>query len=220
LPLTRALICACNEEGNRSSSGISFSVQFNPNSINIRENVGHIPDKYSLSPDSEQKQTSHRNSTNNSTDIQRAQKRKQAGLLFSTKLFFNTYEGAASHSDVRALISPFYNFLNNGNVGKKQVRYIAFLWGSLQVFGRLSGMDTTYTMFSPNGSPVRAEVSIEITGDYVREVEKSNHQDIQPQELTDWPFLDFTAALSAFSSIDDLKRSARALDVENIRTGI
>jgi hypothetical protein len=44
--------------------------------------------------------------------------------------------------------------------GKKRPRFLDISWGSFSFMGRLSQMDIDYTLFAPNGNPVRARLKL------------------------------------------------------------
>lgn len=99
---------------------------------------------------------------------------KKGMTTLSTTLFFNTlydlYQD--SYEDVREDIRRLYPYTNTVEKNKKKVhtaRQICFFWGTLAVAGMLSRMSVNYTMFSPDGKPVRAQVGISIEGFYVGE---------------------------------------------------
>lgn len=56
-------------------------------------------------------------------------------------------------------------------ISSAQKRIVRFCWAEMAFFGELTSVDAKYTMFNPNGNPVRAEVQIEIQqyGMYTKE---------------------------------------------------
>ena len=50
-----------------------------------------------------------------------------------------------------------------------KAQQIYFFWGTIAVAGMLKQMSVNYTMFAPDGTPVRAQVNITIEGVYVGE---------------------------------------------------
>lgn len=151
--LEKAEVFSCDLEG-RISTGQRFSVQFNPAAISINEPVGD--DAY-LQEEEPRKPRG------------RAMFGKRPALHFSTKLFCNTLFGMdAPAGDVRQQIRKFYYFFNDGEqkTGLGDRKLIGFAWSTLQVYGILSSMNVTYTMFGADGTPVRAEIDIGIDGSY------------------------------------------------------
>lgn len=210
--ITKARISACDPSG--SEIGASFYVQFNPNEISINEYVGSLARKKSKPPKenkaAEQKTPSEIQATTMPPE-------EKEGITFSTKLFFNTYNSSSDFSDVRKLISNFDKFLNKKAQEDKELNRIRFSWGSIKVFGVLTAMNVSYTMFSHNGYPVRAEASITINGDYVDVVPAASTGigivNIHTEKSTG-----FSAALAKYGGdIEKLKQSARAKGITNLR---
>lgn len=149
----KAQVFSCDEQG-RPDWKQHFSVQFNPSSLSISEPVGD--DAPALAP----------------TD--QVQRRRMFGnkpsLHFSAKLFFNTMVGLdLPAGDVRDQLRKFYYFFNDqahAAAGTGDRRLICFAWSTIEVYGVLAGMQVSYTMFAPNGTPVRAEADIAIDGRY------------------------------------------------------
>lgn len=113
-------------------------------------------------------------------------KRDMATL--STTLFFNTLNDLyqTSYEDVRDDIRKLYPYTNtmekyaqtfqNSNsritISRTDIQkacQIYFFWGTIAVAGTLNRMSVNYTMFAPDGKPVRAQVGISIEGFYVGE---------------------------------------------------
>ena len=104
----------------------------------------------------------------------------------SATLFFNTLYDLyqVSYEDVREDIRKLYLYTNTVekytaavSSGRKprvrtkthEARQIYFFWGTVAVAGTLKQMSVNYTMFAPDGKPVRAQVGITIEGFYVGE---------------------------------------------------
>ncbi len=97
--------------------------------------------------------------------------RRKRHLTLSATLFFNTLTdlGQDSYEDVRQYISRLYPYTNKNAPENGKAEEIYFFWGSLAVAGTLNRMEVKYTVFAPDGRPVRATVGITIVGDYVGE---------------------------------------------------
>ena len=211
MSITKAKISACDKKGGDEKD--DFYVQFNPNEISINEYVGRYGVKKVKPPENKNSKMSQKSPSG--TQIIPLDESK--GITFSTKLFFNTYESAAKYSDVRPLISNFDKFLNKDVKTTKALKYIRFSWGSTQVFGKLTSMSVSYTMFSRGGDPIRAEVSISITGDYVRVTPKSVPEKEQTTAAAE-KFSGFANALAAYGNLEELKKASRACGITNCRT--
>ncbi|MCM1539760.1 MAG: hypothetical protein NC121_00685 [Blautia sp.] len=114
--------------------------------------------------------------------------RKKGMTTLSTTLFFNTLNDLyqTSYEDVRDDIRKLYPYTNTTEkytktittstykITQKQTKaytaqQIYFFWGTIAVAGTLTRMSVNYTLFAPDGKPVRAQVGISIEGFYVGE---------------------------------------------------
>ncbi len=90
--------------------------------------------------------------------------REQARL--SMRLFFNTYDSETSYTDVRNKILPLRAFLCRTEEKETvKEKTVIFAWGTLAYRGSMDSFSVTYQMFASDGTPVRAEVSLSISGE-------------------------------------------------------
>ncbi len=164
----KAYICSYEDE--RPNLGTRFYVQFNPAELSIEEAVGAQEGR--------------------EDGIKRFGKLLFAGeigwqypaeltmprgqgkhLTLSATLFFNTLNDLYqdSYEDVRDYIRKLYPYTNQTAESQGRLKQIYFFWGSIAVAGVLTKLSVQYTMFAPDGKPVRAQAQIAITGDYVGE---------------------------------------------------
>jgi hypothetical protein len=209
--VTKAKISGCDDKG--SEEGESFYVQFNPNEISISEYTGRFAKKNVKKPGKKNVAASQKTPS----EIQAAPHDESKNITFSTKLFFNTYNSASDYSDVRSLISKFDVFLNKDTKKEEDLKRIRFSWGSIQIFGMLTSMSVSYTMFSRDGNPVRAEAAISITGDYVKVALSPPPKDKETFTFAD-ESVGFADALVAYGCMSELKKAAHASGVINLRT--
>jgi len=162
-----------------------FYVPFNPAELSIQEAIG-VTDMSGV--DGREKQ--RRMEEGNIVWLQYPEKdslrwRHSGMTTLSVTLFYNTlydlYQD--SYADVRDEIKKLYPYTNTTEkiektdgkgarqiaVTENQAQQIYFFWGSIAVAGTLTQMNVTYTMFAPDGKPVRAQVGISIEGFYVGE---------------------------------------------------
>lgn len=153
--VAKARISPCAPDGTPSLLQ-SFEVQFNPSELTIQEAVGDYAYPEAKPPiQAAEKQ---------GESMQRLPGQREH-LTLTAKLLFHTYRGPLDYDDVRTRVNCLHPFLN-ANTAQGQANHISFSWGSIQIYGMLSAMSVTYGMFAPDGTPVRAEVSITITGNY------------------------------------------------------
>lgn len=145
-----------------------FTVQFNPAELSIDEAIGISEN----SADNLQKEIYNllegsKTGWSHPMQSTSANERKSS-LTLSVTLFFNTLENLyqSSYEDVRDKIKPLYMYTNKTAEDKGKIEQIYFFWGSIGVAGTLNKMHVNYTMFAPDGKPVRAQVELSIVGDY------------------------------------------------------
>ncbi len=163
-----------------------FYVQFNPAELSIEEAMG-VSDVSQADGRVKSRQMKKGNSVGQQYPPKGSSHRKYKGLTtLSVNLFYNTLNDLyqTSYDDVREEIRKLYPYTNTTEIientdaqkgqktsvtKKNKAQLIYFFWGSIAVAGMLRHMSVTYTMFAPDGKPVRAQVSISIEGFYVGE---------------------------------------------------
>ena len=198
--LTKAKLSNVDDSGKPGSN--SFHVQFNPNEIAISEAVASLYDMEKGTGDP------HVNPVETKND-------KQV-LHLSTTLFYNTFTSLSqkSYEDVRSYIRKLYPYTNVGVETKENLKKICFTWSSICVIGILEKIDVRYTMFSPSGVPVRAEVSISIAGEYYGE----QIAEAEPKENGElMEHTSFLESMRSFKESDDWKQIARKQNVKKAR---
>lgn len=153
-----------------------FYVPFNPAEISIEEAVG-ISDVFRTNGRTKQEQMKRGYHAGYQYPAKESSLWREKGLTtLSVSLFFNTLNDLhqKSYEDVREEIRKLYPYTNTtekkGNAEKtEKVQQIYFFWGSIAIAGVLRRMSVRYTMFAPDGKPVRAQADISIEGFYVGE---------------------------------------------------
>jgi len=161
----------CPYRNGRPALEEKFYVQFNPTEITINEAIGVLDNEDDYWEATLKKWLKGDGTVQQSPlETSSAQKSKNQ-LTLSVTLFFNTLTSLYqdSYEDVRKYIRQLYPYTNKTADDDKKIEQIHFFWGSIAVAGTLSRMDVQYTMFAPDGKPVRAQVGISITGSYVGE---------------------------------------------------
>ncbi len=159
--------------------GNKFTVQFNPTELSIEEAIG-VSENSEDSVKNELKKLLEGSKLGWQHPMESTgEKEKKSSLTLSVTLFFNTLEDLyqISYEDVRDKIKPLYVYTNKEAADSGTIEQIYFCWGSIGVAGTLNRMHVSYTMFAPDGKPVRAQVELSIVGDYYGEENDSGHSD-------------------------------------------
>lgn len=173
----------CSYENARPNLGTRFYVQFNPAELSIEEAIGMTEEdagaglpQYFLQNGGIGWQRP--------ADSAAARKRKNC-LTLSVTLFFNTLNDLyqESYEDVRKYIRKLYPYTNKNTENKTTMKQIYFFWGSVAVAGVLTRLHVQYTMFAPDGTPVRAQAELSIEGDYVGEEGASSGETQASEEI-------------------------------------
>lgn len=161
----------CPYRNGRPDLDNRFYVPFNPSEISIDEAIGVTDsDEDDLGEELKRLLKGNKVGWQRSVDSSSLRKKKSRATL-SVTLFFNTLTNLYqdSYEDVRNYIRQLYPYTNKYADSSQMVEQIYFFWGSIAIAGMLTRMHVRYTLFAPDGKPVRAQVEISITGDYVGE---------------------------------------------------
>ena len=154
-----------------------FYVPFNPAELSVEEAIG-ISDISQASGTERVKGMQRGRVGGMQSPMRNSSKGQNSSLTrLSVPLFFNTLYDLyqTSYADVRDDIRKLYPYTNASLSGKNKAgattkaQKICFFWGTIAVAGMLEHMSVNYTMFAPDGTPVRAQVTISIRGVYVGE---------------------------------------------------
>lgn len=161
--LEKAFICDPDAPGKK------YYVQFNPNTLEYSADRSKNAYKGVSAPDGQ--------GSAREPQLQSSPLTEPEGSLLSVKLFYHTYAGPDNFSDVRAKIYNIRAFLpsGRGNSDASSPR-LQFAWGTLAYIGTLESFHVSYQMFSHDGTPVQAEVSISIRGEDLDISAQSNNQ--------------------------------------------
>lgn len=163
----KAYICPFRD--GRPDLGKRFYVQFNPSELTIEEAIGVSDvEERDVAEEIQKLLSGSRVGVQSPLQSSSAQNRKHK-LTLSATLFFNTLEklDQDSYEDVRKYVGQLYPYTNKAAASMQDVEQMYFFWGSIAVAGILTRMSVHYTMFAPDGKPVRAQVEFAMTGDYV-----------------------------------------------------
>lgn len=173
--LKKAFICPFDGTHTDRRHASAFYVPFNPTELTIEEAIG-LSDVDEHEYRDQAKTLLAGRSIGWQSPMEGSSKSTKKGkITLSMTLFFNTLTSLyqESYEDVRDYIKKLY-FYDNKDVAKdKKPQQIYFEWGSIGVAGILTRMQVRYTMFSPDGKPVRAQVEISIAGQYYGEKQQN-----------------------------------------------
>ncbi|BDD09408.1 peptidoglycan-binding protein [Fulvitalea axinellae] len=80
-------------------------------------------------------------------------------------------------------ISLMRDTLFKVNSKTHQPSFSKLIWGSFEFRGRLEKMDIDYTMFKPDGTPLRAKINFAFLG-YINTQQEANEQGLNSPDLT------------------------------------
>ncbi len=139
----------------RSEMGNMFEVQFNPTDIQLNATASWAPQ-------------------DTQADQVKLEFKKVEPRTLTMTLVFDT---TTNNADVRTTyvnqlmntfvltempdLNPAHDQTAQGTLGPKKRNVLqTFEWGSFSFMGAVVGLNTKYTMFSKDGNPIRAEVSV------------------------------------------------------------
>ncbi|MCM1100734.1 MAG: hypothetical protein NC079_02710 [Clostridium sp.] len=171
--LHKAFICPYNGLCPQREDAHAFHVPFNPSELMLEEAVGLTDSTGEDYGDRVRKRMSGMPIGWQQPVEGSLGRRRKNRVTLSMTLFFNTLTGLdqSSYEDVRNYIRKLYYYDNRDIGGNRKPQQICFEWGSISVAGILTRLGVHYTMFSPEGIPVRAQAEISIEGEYYGEKE-------------------------------------------------
>lgn len=197
--LKKAFICPFDGVHTDRRHANAFHVPFNPTELTIEEAIGLSDVDEQEYRDNTKKLLAGRSIGWQSPVEGSAKDIKKGKITLSMTLFFNTLTSLdqTSYMDVREYIQKLYYYDNKDIAKDKKPQQIYFEWGSVCVAGILTRMQVRYTMFSPEGTPVRAQAEISIAGQYIGEQSAASPEDvaqidygktrqIQPEGMENW----------------------------------
>ncbi|OEF97115.1 CIS tube protein [Desulfuribacillus alkaliarsenatis] len=129
-------------------SGQELTVQFNPNKLSITDGVNYS-ETVTMGWKSPRKIPSSQYRNHNAREL-------KVELLFDT--YTSMYIESLKKDVKKEYIDKFIKLIE----GTDKPPVITFSWGSIQFKGLITAMSYTYTMFTKDGKPVRATMSLSI----------------------------------------------------------
>ena len=142
--------CTVDKKGNVSEdSGKKFEVMLNPASY-----------KQNLSISYNQEKTLGQYESDQNFSAVNSQKLDFSIILDGTGVVATP---KPDKPDVKSQIDQLCDVVYNYQSNKHEPNHLKVLWGSLIFYGRLESMAIDYTLFKPDGAPLRAEISLSFT---------------------------------------------------------
>lgn len=94
-----------------------------------------------------------------------------------------TSSGSGQTSAVKTQIKQLESVVYGYDGEEHEPNPVRLLWGSLILFGRLTAMSLDYTLFKPNGEPLRAKVNLSFRG-FMSATEESLRANRSSPDLT------------------------------------
>ncbi len=146
--LVTAKIIEVDNKGKNKGGGITISCMFNPF-------------EYTVS-----KANSYEEKSKNNSDVPHVEFKKGGPQTLKLSLTFDTYE---KQQDVSKLTNQLWKLMESktrreGNKDKKvPPPEVAFEWGVFRFVAVITDMTQKFTLFKPDGTPVRAKVDVTFT---------------------------------------------------------
>lgn len=146
--LEAATVYEVTKDGKKKGGGISVSCMFNPF-------------EYSVS-----KSNTYQEEPKNNSDVPQVDFKKAGPQTLKLSLTFDTYE---SGDDVSLVTNKLWKLMEaktrkEGNKNKKiPPPEVAFEWGVFRFVAVITNMTQKFTLFKPDGTPVRAKADVTFT---------------------------------------------------------
>jgi hypothetical protein len=168
--LEAARIYQLDKDGNEDKSGICVSCMFNPYQYEVRKTNSYTDDP------------------KNNSAVPQIEFKSSGPQTLTLSLFFDTYEEYKSGErinktedfDVSLITRKLWQLMDpktNKSAGKNNKippPQVAFQWGNLLFKAVITSMTQKFTMFSKDGTPVRA--TVDITFQQYRDFQKYGYQ--------------------------------------------
>ncbi|WP_199119182.1 hypothetical protein [Pedobacter sp. ASV28] len=138
-----------------------FAAQINPAQVKVGKQITYKPDN-TLGKEKKAARYRHHDAANLSFDL----------FLDDTGVI------PGKKKNIKALIDELENALYKTNAESHEPGYAKIVWGSLIFHGRIKSLSYDYTLFLPNGVPLRVKVSVAFIGHFDKDVTVKNSPDV------------------------------------------
>lgn len=152
--LKKLELTACSiEEGQvKINKSKTFSVMLNPSSVSLKQSISYNKQQSMGQLDSESKFQAY-NSQTLSFEM----------LLDGTGAIVSNND-KNKNDEVKSQIDKINDIVYDYDGHKHEPNHVRVLWGSLIFFCRLDNMSTQYSLFKPDGDPLRAKLNMSFSG--------------------------------------------------------
>lgn len=146
--LVAAEIYEVNDDGERKAGGVDVACMFNPY-------------EYTVS-----KRNTYSEKASNGSDVPQVEFKKAGAQTLKLNLFFDSYE---QREDITRTTRKLWKLMESktreegGRNEKVPPPEVAFEWGVFRFVSVITDMTQKFSLFLPDGTPVRAEVQITFT---------------------------------------------------------
>jgi len=123
----------------------TFEVQINPETIKLKKNINYSESKTMGKPQNKKYNQQEADTLSFDIDLD------DTGVVPGT-------------SSITSRIEELESMIYDVNSETHEPNYAQIIWGTTVFLGRLSSLDYTYSLFKPDGSPLRVKISLSFQG--------------------------------------------------------
>ncbi len=142
-------------------SGRQFSAQINPSTIKIKKDIKYDADS---TPGEEKKPAKYKHHT-------------PAGLSFDI-ILDDTGVVPGQRMSIKDRIQQLEKTVYKINAESHEPGYAKVAWGSLLFHGRVNSLSYDYSLFAPDGSPLRVKIALSFVEHFNKDTSVKNSPDI------------------------------------------
>jgi len=149
--LVAAQIYEVDDSGKKKGGGVSVECMFNPFEYTVT------------------KSNTYQNKARNNSDVPEVEFKTAGPQTLKLSLVFDTYEKEKKEKDVSLITSKLWKLMesktrqDSGSDNKVPPPEVAFEWGVFKFVSVITNMTQKFTLFTKEGTPVRAKVDVTLT---------------------------------------------------------
>jgi hypothetical protein len=158
------------EKSDYSGNSEKFTAQINPASISLSKEIAYAPDDVVGSGSSENKYKRHKEN-----------KLSFKIVLDDTGALFNPGQTTSgSQKTILSMVNQLETVLYTIHSESHEPRYVTIIWGAFCFEGRTTSLSYDYTLFSPEGMPLRVTISLSFSGHLNKEISNKKENKKSP----------------------------------------